>query len=143
MHPISASMLSRHHSPHETRLQIRLNHRSLLYPDDIVADFPSFAIISFGGVVPYINDDAVASRIDAPARDGEANAALLDFISSLEGRVDCHEKSDSNLGNRFWGLNRRQISLGSGSKSREKVVVVENVTLQGVSDALGKALGCL
>lgn len=29
--------------------------------------------------------------------------------------------------------------IGSGSKSREKVVIVENVTLQGVSDALGNA----
>ncbi|KAL9263139.1 UPF0235 protein C15orf40-like protein [Drosera capensis] len=72
-----------------------------------------------------INDDAVGIQIDAPARDGEANAALLDFISSVVG------------------VKRRQISLGSGSKSREKVVIVENITLQGVSDALGKALGCL
>jgi len=30
-----------------------------------------------------VSDDAVGVQIDAPARDGEANAALLDFISSV------------------------------------------------------------
>jgi uncharacterized protein YggU (UPF0235/DUF167 family) len=29
-----------------------------------------------------IRDEAVGVQIDAPARDGEANAALVDFISS-------------------------------------------------------------
>lgn len=30
-----------------------------------------------------MSDDAVGVQIDAPARDGEANAALLDYISSV------------------------------------------------------------
>ena len=30
-----------------------------------------------------IGDEAVGVQIDAPARDGEANAALVDFISSM------------------------------------------------------------
>jgi hypothetical protein len=30
-----------------------------------------------------IGDEAVGVQIDAPARDGEANAALVDFISSV------------------------------------------------------------
>ncbi|KAK9991256.1 hypothetical protein SO802_026241, partial [Lithocarpus litseifolius] len=54
-----------------------------------------------------ISDEAVGVQIDAPARDGEANAALLDFISSV------------------LGVKRRQVSVGSGSKSRDKVVIVE------------------
>lgn len=29
------------------------------------------------------DDDALGVQIDAPAKDGEANAALLDFISSV------------------------------------------------------------
>lgn len=30
-----------------------------------------------------VDDDAVGVQIDAPAKDGEANAALLDYISSV------------------------------------------------------------
>ncbi|GMH24499.1 hypothetical protein Nepgr_026342 [Nepenthes gracilis] len=59
-----------------------------------------------------VNDEAVGVQIDAPARDGEANAALLDYISSVIG------------------VKRRQVSIGSGSKSRDKVVIVEDITLQ-------------
>ncbi|KAL2906750.1 UPF0235 protein C15orf40-like protein [Bienertia sinuspersici] len=69
-----------------------------------------------------VSDEAVGVQIDAPARDGEANAALLDFISSVIG------------------VKKRQVSLGSGSKSRDKVVIVEDVTLQNVFDALNKAV---
>ncbi|KAF3336489.1 hypothetical protein FCM35_KLT19075 [Carex littledalei] len=68
-----------------------------------------------------IGEDAVGVQIDAPARDGEANAALVDFISSV------------------LGVKKRQVSIGSGSKSREKVVLVQETTLQTVFDALNKA----
>ncbi|KAI5405080.1 uncharacterized protein LOC127079825 [Lathyrus oleraceus] len=67
-----------------------------------------------------VSDEAVGVQIDAPARDGEANAALLDYISSV------------------LGVKRRQVSLGTGSKSRDKTVIVEDVTQQYVFDALGK-----
>jgi uncharacterized protein YggU (UPF0235/DUF167 family) len=40
------------------------------------------------------------------------------------------------------GVKRRQVSIGSGSKSRDKVVIVEEVTLQNVFDALEKASKC-
>ena len=36
-----------------------------------------------------VSDDAVGVQIDAPARDGEANAALLDFISSVSSSPSC------------------------------------------------------
>ncbi|XP_019416077.1 PREDICTED: UPF0235 protein C15orf40 homolog [Lupinus angustifolius] len=67
-----------------------------------------------------ISDEAVGVQIDAPARDGEANAALLDYISSV------------------LGVKRRQVSLGTGSKSRDKKVIVEDVTQQYVFDTLQK-----
>ncbi|XP_042492690.1 UPF0235 protein C15orf40 homolog [Macadamia integrifolia] len=66
------------------------------------------------------NDEAVGVQIDAPARDGEANAALIDYISSVIG------------------VKKRQVSVGSGSKSRDKVVLVEEVNLQTVFDALNR-----
>ncbi|CAB4311039.1 unnamed protein product [Prunus armeniaca] len=67
------------------------------------------------------SDEALGLQIDAPAKDGEANAALLDYIRSV------------------LGVKRRQVSIGSGSKSRDKVVVVEEMTLQSVFDILDKA----
>ncbi|XP_010551181.1 PREDICTED: UPF0235 protein C15orf40 [Tarenaya hassleriana] len=68
-----------------------------------------------------VSEEAVGVQIDAPARDGEANAALVDFMSSV------------------LGVKRRQVSIGSGSKSRDKVVIVENMALQSVFEALSKA----
>ncbi|KAL6277586.1 hypothetical protein ACE6H2_021187 [Prunus campanulata] len=67
------------------------------------------------------SDEALEVQIDAPAKDGEANAALLDYISSV------------------LGVKKRQVSIGSGSKSRDKVVIVEEMTLQSVFDILDKA----
>lgn len=40
------------------------------------------------------------------------------------------------------GVKRRQVSIGSGSKSRDKIVIVEEVTIQSVFDALDKVLKC-
>ncbi|KAL2504621.1 Protein of unknown function (DUF167) [Abeliophyllum distichum] len=68
------------------------------------------------------DDEALGVQIDAPAKDGEANAALLDYISSVTG------------------VKRRQVSIGSGSKSRDKVVIVEGINLQSVFDALDGVL---
>ncbi|KAK9713288.1 hypothetical protein RND81_06G017200 [Saponaria officinalis] len=69
-----------------------------------------------------ISEEAVGVQIDAPARDGEANSALLQFFCSV------------------LGVKKRQVSIGSGSKSRDKVVIVEDVTAQSVYDALTKAM---
>ncbi|KAK4343644.1 hypothetical protein RND71_036738 [Anisodus tanguticus] len=69
-----------------------------------------------------MNEHAVGVQIDAPAKDGEANAALLEYMSSVVG------------------VRKRQVSIGSGSKSRDKVIIVEDVTLQSVFDALDKVL---
>ncbi|CAN6444904.1 unnamed protein product [Victoria cruziana] len=74
--------------------------------------------------VTDVSDEAIGVQIDAPAKDGEANAALLDFISSV------------------LGLKRRQVSIASGSKSRDKVVVVEDASLDAILDALKKNCSC-
>ncbi|KAL7192509.1 hypothetical protein ACSBR2_024357 [Camellia fascicularis] len=66
------------------------------------------------------SDEALGVQIDAPPKDGEANAALIDYISSVIG------------------VKRRQVSIGHGSKSRDKVVIVEEITLQTVFDALDR-----
>jgi uncharacterized protein len=39
-------------------------------------------------------------------------------------------------------VKKREVSIGSGSKSREKVVLVQDATLQGVYDALKKSSDC-
>ncbi|KAL9462324.1 hypothetical protein AB3S75_000349 [Citrus x aurantiifolia] len=68
-----------------------------------------------------LSDEAVGVQIDAPAKDGEANAALLEYMSSV------------------LGVKRRQVSIGSGSKSRDKIVIVEEITPENVLNSLGKA----
>nr|XP_043639827.1 UPF0235 protein Helmi_20270 isoform X2 [Erigeron canadensis]XP_043639834.1 UPF0235 protein Helmi_20270 isoform X2 [Erigeron canadensis]XP_043639837.1 UPF0235 protein Helmi_20270 isoform X2 [Erigeron canadensis]XP_043639844.1 UPF0235 protein Helmi_20270 isoform X2 [Erigeron canadensis] len=72
--------------------------------------------------ITNFDDDALGVQIDAPAKDGEANAALLDYISSVIG------------------VKKRQVSLGSGSKSRDKVLIVEGVSLETVYNALDTRL---
>ncbi|KAG0488006.1 hypothetical protein HPP92_006558 [Vanilla planifolia] len=76
---------------------------------------------SKSSTITDIGEEEVGVQIDAPARDGEANAALIDFMSSV------------------LGVKRRQVSLSSGSKSREKVVLVQEVTIENVFGALSKA----
>ncbi|KAJ0096996.1 hypothetical protein Patl1_27797 [Pistacia atlantica] len=76
-----------------------------------------------------VSDEVVGVQIDAPAKDGEANAALLEYISSVSF---VYRRA-------VLGVKRRQVSIGSGSKSRDKVVVVEKVTPQNVFNALDKA----
>ncbi|KAJ4843920.1 hypothetical protein Tsubulata_045280, partial [Turnera subulata] len=95
------------------------------YPSCIRAVPPSSVAITIhakpGSKTAAITDfsnDALGVQIDAPPKDGEANAALLEYISSV------------------LGVKRRQVSLGAGSKSRDKVVIVEEVTLQGYTDKL-------
>ncbi|KAJ8422667.1 hypothetical protein Cgig2_004563 [Carnegiea gigantea] len=110
--------------------------------------------------VTDVSDDAVGVQIDAPARDGEANAALLDFISSMstKGHGHCNIIYDDDAADRLntqgnqsltsplprevIGVKKRQVSIGSGSKSRDKVLIVEDATLQSVFDALNKAVKC-
>ncbi|KAH0969650.1 hypothetical protein GBA52_028502, partial [Prunus armeniaca] len=54
LYSVHTSLLSRHHHPRQAWFQNRLHHC----------------------------DEALGLQIDAPAKDGEANAALLDYIRS-------------------------------------------------------------
>ncbi|EXB42068.1 hypothetical protein L484_006415 [Morus notabilis] len=74
--------------------------------------------------VTDFSDNALGVQIDAPPKDGEANAALIDYLSSV------------------LGVKRRQVSIGSGSKSRDKVVIVEDVTLESVFGSLDRISKC-
>ncbi|XP_060210555.1 uncharacterized protein LOC132637490 isoform X1 [Lycium barbarum] len=67
-----------------------LSSESAKYPGCIRAVAPSSVAITIHAkpgskqaTVTDMNEDAVGVQIDAPAKDGEANAALLDYISSV------------------------------------------------------------
>ena len=59
------------------------------------------------GRVVAITDEAVEVSIDAPAREGEANIALLELLAAA------------------LGIRRREVSLSAGSRGRDKAVLVE------------------
>ena len=66
--------------------------------------------------------DVVEVAIDAPAREGEANAALAEFLADV------------------LRVKRRQVSLCSGGKSRDKVFRVEELAAAEVAARLRAAL---
>jgi uncharacterized protein (TIGR00251 family) len=59
-------------------------------------------------------------RLRAPAVEGNANAALIEFLADT------------------LGLRTRQITLERGDKSREKVVQVEGMTAEEVRTRIGR-----
>lgn len=65
--------------------------------------------------------DTLDITIDAPAREGEANAAILEYLASV------------------LGLKKRAVSLAVGAKSREKVVRVEGASAEAVLQRLREA----
>ncbi|XP_024036459.1 UPF0235 protein C15orf40 homolog isoform X1 [Citrus clementina] len=85
-----------------------------------------------------VSDEAVGVQIDAPAKDGEANAALLEYMSSWRKLWKVHSMIIIYK-LQVLGVKRRQVSIGSGSKSRDKIVIVEEITPENVLNSLGKA----
>lgn len=69
-------------------------------------------------VVAGERDGALAIRLAAAPVDGAANSALISFLSDL------------------LGVSRRQISIASGQKSRDKVVAVSGVSPDHVTARL-------
>lgn len=65
--------------------------------------------------------NVVGVAINAPPRDGEANEAVLDYIAEVVG------------------VKKRQVSLLQGSKSREKVLLVEGSSQESIHEALEAA----
>jgi uncharacterized protein (TIGR00251 family) len=70
-------------------------------------------------IVGWIADahggEVLKIRLRAPAVEGNANAALVEFLAEI------------------LGLRARQITLERGDKSREKVVQVEGITKEEVA----------
>lgn len=64
-----------------------------------------------------LSDDTVDISIDAPPHDGEANAAICQYVASI------------------MGVRKAAVSLAAGGKSRSKLVAVEGV---GAEEAIGK-----
>ena len=59
--------------------------------------------------------------INAPAREGEANAAVCEYLSSL------------------LGVRKAAVSLAMGGKSREKIISIQGVTAEEVVEKLAHA----
>jgi uncharacterized protein len=57
-----------------------------------------------------LSDDAVEVSIDAPARDGEANEGIVEYLAEV------------------LGVHKRGVSLAIGSKSREKIISVAGMS---------------
>lgn len=58
------------------------------------------------------------------------------------GHAHLNSEKESVWNSQVLGVKRREVSIGSGSKSRGKVVLVQDATLQGVYDALKKSCDC-
>ncbi|MCP5229627.1 DUF167 domain-containing protein [Accumulibacter sp.] len=70
--------------------------------------------------VAGLHGDALKVRLSAPAIDGRANAALVDFVAQR------------------LGLARGLIELRNGHKSRRKVLVVRGAALDDARRLLGQ-----
>ncbi|ELR11677.1 uncharacterized protein ACA1_260830 [Acanthamoeba castellanii str. Neff] len=72
--------------------------------------------------VTDMSSEAIGVALAAPPRDGEANAELVDFMAGvLEAR-------------------KKQVELVSGSKSRDKVLLVTAMTPEQVHEKLRRHL---
>ena len=67
---------------------------------------------------PDVGDDAVGVQIDAPAREGEANAALLDFMAEV---ISCFVTTCSALNSRTSCSQFIQIKCQFQTRSRLSV----------------------
>lgn len=65
-----------------------------------------------------VHGDAIKVKVGAPAVEGRANEALVDFIAKK------------------LGVARREVSLASGEKSRDKVIAVEGLDEAEVRERL-------
>lgn len=68
-----------------------------------------------------IHDGRLHIKLNAPAVDGKANAALVGFLSKL------------------LGVKKTQVLLVSGEKARQKIVEIEGITLERANEILGQS----
>ena len=72
-----------------------------------------------GWVADARGGEVLKIRLRAPAVEGKANAALIEFLAEI------------------LGLRPRQITLERGDKSRDKVVQVEGMTREEIRTRIG------
>jgi len=73
--------------------------------------------------VAGVQDDALKVRLAAPAVEGKANRACIDFLAGL------------------LGVRRSFLAIASGEKSRKKTVTVEGITRGELEARLEGLLG--
>lgn len=69
-----------------------------------------------------LHENSLKIRLTAPPVEGEANRALMEFLSDVTG------------------LKKSAFSISSGHKSREKSVLVEGVTLRALEEVFSGKL---
>lgn len=72
--------------------------------------------------VAGIQDDALKVRLTAPAVEGKANRACVDFLAGL------------------LGVRRSALAIATGEKSRKKTVTVEGITRMALEARLKSLL---
>lgn len=73
--------------------------------------------------VAGVQDDALKVRLAAPAVEGKANRACIDFLAGL------------------LGVRRSSLAIASGGKSRKKTVAVEGITRAEMESRFKAILG--
>jgi uncharacterized protein (TIGR00251 family) len=73
-----------------------------------------------GWIAEARGGEVLKIRLRAPAVEGKANAALMEFLAEV------------------LGLRPRQITLERGGKSREKVVCIEGMTREEIRTRIGQ-----
>jgi uncharacterized protein (TIGR00251 family) len=73
-----------------------------------------------GWVADAHGGEVLKIRLRAPAVEGNANAALIEFLAEI------------------LGLRPRQITLERGDKSREKLISVEGLTMEVIRQRTGQ-----
>ncbi len=77
--------------------------------------FPKSRQVGIDGV----HDGRLHIKLNAPAVDGQANAALVVFLAGL------------------LGVKKTQVLLVTGEKARQKIVEIEGISLERASQLLG------
>lgn len=73
--------------------------------------------------VTGLHGDALNIKITAPAVEGKANKALIEFLAE------------------YFGVKKKQVEIKSGDKSREKVVALTDVSIKDVEGRMADARG--
>lgn len=71
--------------------------------------------------VEAVDDEAVSVHVAAEARDGKANAELVEFVAEA------------------LGVHRRDVTVDKGSRSHDKVVLVAGISAETALERLRRA----